>query len=169
MTSQRLCGKDACSLEGDAWRGASGCPGTAAASRVTLCRPRCTALPSLSLAPGSLPVFSGLGGLTLKLVGDGERSQFSCLLFSGSAFLGLLCPSVYVSLDLCLSLLCPTLPTKRFPREVLDRLRGSPAWESHWNQSIHPSTKVVSHFSAVATLPCVCPALPESESLSVSD
>lgn len=154
MTSQRLCGKDACSLEGDAWRGASGCPGTAAASRVTLCRPRCTALPSLSLAPGSLPVFSGLGGLTLKLVGDGEGNQFSCLLFSGSAFLGLL---------------CPTLPTKRFPREVLDRLRGSPAGKSHWNQSIHPSTKVVSHFSAVATLPCVCPALPESESLSVSD
>ena len=143
MTSQRLCGKDTCSLEGDAWRGVSGCPGTAAASRLTLCRPRCTALPSLSLAPGSLPVFSGLGGSTLKLVGDGEGNQFSCLLFSGSAFLGLLCPSVYVSLDLCLSFPAESNPSnQKVSKGGLGSPAGKPSWEialESVNPSIHQS------------------------------
>lgn len=115
-------------------------------------------LPSLSSLPGPLLAFSGLGGLTLKLVGEGEGNQVSCLVFSSPIFLGLLCPSVYVSLDLCcLSPRFPTLPTKRLPREVLGSPAGKPSWEIPL-ESVNPSTHQ-SHFSSLPSPGCLVSVL----------
>ena len=109
---------------------------------------RGTALPSLSSAPSSLLAFSGLGGLALKPVGKGEGNQVSCLVSSSSVFLGLLCPSLYVSLDLCLSFPAVSNPSNQ---KASKRGPGSPAGKPSWEitlESVNPSTHQ-SHFSSL--------------------
>ena len=127
------------------------------------------ALPSLSLAPSSSHCSLRSWGFYPKAWG--KRNQFSCLVFSSSLSLGLLCPSLYVSLWVSVCLLvfpCRFLPFK--PKVFKVRLwiaRREAQLGNHTgiSQSIHPSKSFLFSLPWLTCLMSVLLCSPLSESL----
>lgn len=127
-------------------QGLGTCPGTAAASRRgSPCAGlgRCSAPTSLRL---QLPAcFLGPWRFDSETCGRGKETK-SPAWFSPVPFFWVSCAPLYMSLWISAVFPCCFQPfqqkaSKRGPGSPA----GSPAGKSHWNQSIHPPTKVTSH------------------------